>query len=145
MSQMIKRMSVVVPVVGLGLAAVAGCSSSSSSSSPSPSGKSATATSSPTHSASSSATHSPSASPAKATCSKQAVQAVLPKGETVSEYKCADAGVEYWAAGTATKDGKNVSFFLKSNGGKWTTVPADQICGTASAGLPPEILGYCPG
>lgn len=137
MSQMIKRLSVLVPVAGLGLVAAAGCSSSGTSPSPSPSGASTPASSNPTH--------SPSASPAKAVCSKTAIQSVLPKGETLTEYKCADAGVEYWAAGLATKSGQNVNFFLKSEKGKWTTIPSGEVCGTASAGLPPEILGFCAG
>lgn len=98
--------------------------------------------------ASPSASPSPSPTqtqPAKAPCTAAAVSQVLTGKETLRSYTCADAGDERWAAGKATEgnDPMEVSFFAQAEGDQWVRVASDEVCGTASAGLPPSILDYC--
>jgi len=57
------------------------------------------------------------------------------------KYDCAEVGDELWAA-TEVKPGPTV-FFLKANNDKWDVMTEDEVCGTASAGLPESILDYC--
>lgn len=56
-------------------------------------------------------------------------------------YQCAYAGTEYWA-GTVVNPGPTV-YFLRANGSKWDVLEKGEVCGTASAGLPPAILAFC--
>ena len=34
-------------------------------------------------------------------------------------------------------------FFLQEQNGTWDVSTSDEVCGTASAGLPPKLLAYC--
>lgn len=95
-------------------------------------------------------TTSPSPSPTqtqsvKAPCTAEAVSQVLTGKEALRSYTCADAGDERWAAGKATEgnDPVEVSFFAQAEGDQWARVSSNEVCGTASAGLPPSILDYC--
>lgn len=57
-------------------------------------------------------------------------------------YTCAsDGDMEYAAA--EVNPGPTV-FFLTLDNGTWDVSTSDEVCGTASAGYPPEILDYCP-
>ncbi|MDP4014990.1 MAG: peptidoglycan-binding domain-containing protein [Candidatus Nanopelagicales bacterium] len=82
---------------------------------------------------------SPTASPAAATCTATSINTVLKKNETLVSYSCAEG----WAGIKAEKDGAGKVFFAQVENDKWVRVPKGEICGTASAGLPPSILDYC--
>lgn len=86
---------------------------------------------------------SPTSTPTKAPCTATAIQAALPPGDKVTSFVCAEGGVERWAAGDDANKEFDAVFIMKDNGGKWETVPRDEICGTASAGIPESILKYC--
>ncbi len=109
------------------LAACSGSSDTSSSSSPSPTG--GTATSSPTGSG--------------ASCTAESFQSALPNGAKVTSFNCSGTGGGEIAA-VRFNPGPTVEFLELSNG-KWGRINADQICGTASAGLDPKVLAYCSG
>lgn len=110
---------------GLAVAALAGCSSSSSSPSASPT-----------------PTASPTTTSTAGLCTDQAVLAVLPSGAKMVSLTCKEASGTLYAA-VKVDPGPTV-FFLQAQDGKWgTPEEADDVCGTASAGLPPEILAYC--
>ncbi len=70
-----------------------------------------------------------------APCTATAISAALPSGEKVTSYVCSDG----WAAGAWTNGQADGAFILQAEGGKWVK-PAQDPCGSASAGLPPEIL-----
>jgi len=59
----------------------------------------------------------------------------------MEKFTCAEAGSEYWAA-AEVKPGPTV-FFLKWSGSTWDVMTSDEVCGTASAGLPDKLLDYC--
>ena len=86
-------------------------------------------------------TPTPTTTQSSSDCTSQALLAALPSGSTMLKYNCADAGGEVWAA--AKVNPGNTVFFLKWKGGEWDAMTADSICGTASAGLPQELLDYC--
>ncbi|MFN8169292.1 MAG: hypothetical protein U0S36_10965 [Candidatus Nanopelagicales bacterium] len=113
-----------VPVLALGLSA---CSSSSSSS----------ATTSPSSSTSASTSGSPSTN-----CTAEALLAAVPAGATLDKFECADVAGTEWAA-LKVNPGPTV-FFLKWSGSAWQAETSDSVCGTASAGLPPKLLAFCP-
>ena len=73
-----------------------------------------------------------------APCTATAVAAALPSGDEVTTYICSEG----WAAGSATNGEDDSNFILQAEDGKWVQ-PAQSPCGTASAGLPAEILKYC--
>lgn len=136
---------VLAPIAVIAAVGLAGCSSNNANPSSSPSSTSASPTT-PSGSSSGSPTRSSATpSPTTASCTKTAVQDALPSGTSVTEFQCANAGVEYWAAGRATKSGTSAPFFLRSSGTKWVVVPAGEVCGTASAGLGQKILKFCEG
>ena len=68
-------------------------------------------------------------------CTATAINAALTSGEKVTSFVCADG----WAAGGWTNGQADGAFILQAEGGKWTK-PAQDPCGSASAGLPPVIL-----
>ena len=70
-----------------------------------------------------------------APCTATAITAALPSGEKVTTYVCSEG----WAAGAWTNGQADGAFILQAEGGKWVK-PAQDPCGSASAGLPPEIL-----
>jgi len=70
-----------------------------------------------------------------APCTATAITAALESGEQVTNYVCSDG----WAAGSWTNGQADGAFILQSADGAWTT-PAQDPCGSASAGLPPIIL-----
>jgi hypothetical protein len=57
------------------------------------------------------------------------------------KYNCADVSGTQWAA-VEVNPGPTV-FFLQASGGAWDVSTSEEVCGTASAGLPPELLDYC--
>lgn len=59
----------------------------------------------------------------------------------MDKFECATVGDEYWAA-VKVNPGPTV-FFLKWGGSSWTTMTSDEVCGTASAGLPQNLLAFC--
>ncbi len=112
---------------------VAGCGSNSSSE-PSP-GATETATNSPTA--------SPSNTQASgAQCNLASVKAVVPSEYKIVKFQCNTYDGTNWAVVTATP-GPEV-FFLRDQDNKWNALKASEVCGTASAGLPTQILSYCP-
>lgn len=147
------RTLVVTAVGGAALTfGLAGCSGSSSPAptvtvtatvtvSPSPSA-SGSRSASPSASASGSKSASPSASTsgAKAPCTDAGIEQAVQQSGTVvvNNYKCSGdyAGVSY------TVNGVKAGAILKSVDGAWTNATGN-VCGAASAGLPPEILSYC--
>lgn len=95
--------------------------------------------------ATASPTATPTASPTSTggACTAAALQASLPSGAKLQSFTCANVGGTRWAAGQYMTGPEVANFFAKSEGGSWTSVSADEICGTASAGLPQKILDYC--
>ncbi|MCB0953599.1 MAG: peptidoglycan-binding protein [Microthrixaceae bacterium] len=67
-----------------------------------------------------------------APCTGAAIQAALPSGDTGTGYVCSEG-----YAGVSLSDGSAI--VLQSVDGKWT-VPGQDPCGSASAGIPPEVL-----
>lgn len=78
------------------------------------------------------------ASGGAAPCTATALLGGMPdEGEQIASYVCAEG----YAAGSLTDGTK---FLLQSDNGKWVA-PSQDPCGSASAGLPPEILSDgCP-
>jgi peptidoglycan hydrolase-like protein with peptidoglycan-binding domain len=70
-----------------------------------------------------------------APCTATALTTALPSGEQVTGYTCADG----WAAVSWTNGQIDGAVILKADAGKWTK-PSQDPCGSASAGVPPEIL-----
>ena len=108
----------------LGMAA---CSSSSSSTEASPAASSAQP-----------ATASPTAGDA---CTAEAILASVPQGATMVRFDCETVEGTLWAA-AEVEPGPTV-FFLQEQNGTWDVSTSDEVCGTASAGLPPKLLAYC--
>jgi hypothetical protein len=75
------------------------------------------------------------ASPAGPACTATAINAALESGQKATSFVCADG----WAAGGWTNGQADGAFILQAESGKWVT-PAQDPCGSASAGLPPVIL-----
>lgn len=71
----------------------------------------------------------------EAPCTAVAITASLQSGQTVTSYVCSEG----WAAGGWTNGQADGAFILKSESGRWVK-PAQDPCGSASAGLPPVIL-----
>lgn len=93
------------------------------------------------------ASGSPASSPTggsagPATCTLASVKKAIPTDVRVLKFQCTKVGDDNWAVVT-TNPGPTV-FFLDDKSGSWTAHTAEQVCGTASAGLPAEILNYCP-
>lgn len=91
-------------------------------------------TESPTESPTSTATTS-------SLCSESAILGALPESAEMVSYTCADVSGTEWAA-AKVNPGPTV-FFLQASGDTWDVSTSDEICGTASAGLPSELLDYC--
>ncbi|MFN8126166.1 MAG: hypothetical protein U0R64_06640 [Candidatus Nanopelagicales bacterium] len=123
------RTMALIGAAGLTAAALAGCSSGSSSSS----ATSASPTEAPT-------TASPSGS-SDTLCTSEAIVTVLPQGSQIEKFDCETVAGTEWAAVRVTP-GPTV-FFLKAVNDTWDVSTSDEICGTASAGLPPKLLDYC--
>lgn len=133
------RMSVTILATGvMSVAALAGCSGSTSDTAASP-----TASTAPTSAAPSPSPTQTTASPSTSTdlCSEEAILAALPQGSEMSRFDCADVAGVQWAA-AEVQPGPTV-FFLQDADGTWDVSTSDEICGTASAGLPPKLLDYC--
>ena len=119
----------VILIAGLSVAALTGCSSSSSSSETSPTPTETVASPTPTETAASPTPTETTASPTSGSlCSEEAIMAAIPEGTE-------------WAA-VEVQPGPTV-FFLQASGDTWDVSTSDEVCGTASAGLPPELLDYC--
>jgi hypothetical protein len=86
-------------------------------------------------------TPSPTVAPAAATCTSKALLAALPGGADMEKFDCASSGGQDWAA--ARVDPGNTVFFLQWEGKAWQAEKSDDVCGTASAGLPAQLLTYC--
>lgn len=83
------------------------------------------------------------AKPSQKACTAKNLLHSLEEGSHVKKYTCAYAGTEKWAA-VLLKEGPTLYFEKYMPKGKhWNVYLADEICGTASAGLPGAILDYC--
>lgn len=112
---------------------VAGCSSNSSSE--------------PSPTATDTATSSPTASPtstqgAGAQCTLASIKTVIPKDVKIVKFQCNRYDDTNWAV-VSSLPGPEV-YFLRDEDNKWNAMKASDVCGAASAGLPAEILNYCP-
>lgn len=117
-------------VTGAGAAMVVGmaaCSSSSSSTE-----------ASPAESPAQPATASPTSGDL---CTAEAILASVPQGATMVRFDCETVAGTQWAA-AEVEPGPTV-FFLQEQNGTWDVSTSDEVCGTASAGLPPKLLAYC--
>ena len=121
------RLRLGVTVVGsiAAVAALGACSGSSDSSS----------SSSPTQS------QSASGSSSGASCTSESLSGALPNSAQITSFNCSGTGGGEIAA-VRFNPGPTVQF-LKLQNGKWEVINADQVCGTASAGLDPKVLAYC--
>lgn len=77
-----------------------------------------------------------------AECSPEALALAGSAGnyDTVDNYGCDDGYAWVWlsdSSGTATGQ---ISEILEDDGGSWSPLSLDAICGAASAGYPPEIV-----
>jgi len=126
-----RRAAIACAAVPVALAAMAGCSSDDEPDTPASSSTSSSST--PTSAATSGG---------GGDCTEESLLSALPGGATMVKYTCASAGDEQWAA--AEVNPGHTVFFLKWNGSSWDAETSDDICGTASAGLPSELLDYCP-
>lgn len=134
-----RSMPAVILIAGLSVAALAGCSGSSSSSEASPTQTAESPVTSPTPAET---TASPTSSPTSGSlCTEEAIMAAIPEGSEMVKYNCANVAGTEWAA-VEVQPGPTV-FFLQANGDTWDVSTSDEVCGTASAGLPPELLDYC--
>lgn len=123
------RFALIVATAIAATAFVTGCSSNSASEqNPSASASEASPSSSPTE---------------EVVCSAESVRTVIPKEYKILNIQCSAIDGINWAI-VSTNPGPEV-FFLKDEGGKWNPMKASDVCGTASAGLPAELLVYCPG
>lgn len=132
---------IAVPLAAACAVGLAACSSGSSGgSSPTPT------TPAPTSASATSAEPTQSPSTEGAPCTEEALQAALPAGSTIVSFECASVTDQQWAGGKATAPGGEVVWFAKADAPSttWEAVEPDEICGTASAGLPPKILALCP-
>lgn len=77
----------------------------------------------------------------EADCSAESIASALPGGSEVVKFDCADVSGTEWAAASVSP-GPTV-FFLQWSGGAWKAETSDEVCGTASAGLPEVLLSYC--
>ena len=97
----------------------------------------------PTACPTASPTTTPSPTSTTAPCTGQAISAALKSGEQLQSFICVNVAAERWAAGQAMNGPAVENFFLKAEGSQWVRVPNDEVCGGASAGLPPKLLDYC--
>ncbi len=102
-----------------------------------------TATSSASPSASPSTSSSPTVTPVGAPCTAAAIQASLPSGAQLQSFVCVNVSAERWAAGQYMSGPAVENFFAKASDGTWNSISKDEVCGTASAGLPEKLLDYC--
>ncbi len=129
----------VILIAGLSVAALAGCSGSSSSSDATPTQTAASPVTSPTPTETEA---SPTVSPTTSDlCTEEAILAAIPEGSEMVKFTCSDVDGTQWAA-AEVQPGPTV-FFLQDNGGTWDVSTSDEVCGTASAGLPEALLDYC--
>jgi len=89
------------------------------------------------------ATPTPTQSPSGASCTATALSTALKSGEKLLSFICTDVSGQRWAAGSQSAGPDVANFFAKANGSTWVLVPNDEVCGTASAGLPEDILKFC--
>ncbi|MGV1036005.1 MAG: hypothetical protein ACOYD0_03120 [Candidatus Nanopelagicales bacterium] len=126
LASILRKSALLVSGVGIAALTVAACSSSSDTTpSQSPTPTSATATT----------------SPVTAECTTDSILAALPEGSTIVKYNCANVAGTQWAA-VKVNPGPTV-FFLQEKNSTWDVSTSDEVCGTASAGLPETLLNYC--
>lgn len=119
----------------LAMGSLAACSGSSSDNA-SASASATTASASPTQSPSE--TH-----PVGATCDESSLSSVVPSGATINTFKCGSTGDGQIAA-VEYGPGTNIIFAKATGvGGSWEIINKNEICGTASAGLPASVLAFC--
>lgn len=123
LTSILRKSALLVSGVGIAALTVAGCSSSSDT----------TPTESPTATA--------TTAPVTAECTTDSILAALPDGSTMVKFDCADVGGTQWAA--AKVDPGPTVFFLQEKNSTWDVSMSDEVCGTASAGLPEKLLKYC--
>lgn len=77
-------------------------------------------------------------------CTSANLLRALPSSATMKKFVCAtDDGGTKWAA-VLLKQGPTLYFEkYQPKKDRWTVYLDTDICGTASAGLPPKILAYC--
>ncbi len=88
-------------------------------------------------------TSTPSPTSVSAACTATALSAALPSGAKLQSFVCTNVAAERWAAGQYMSGPAVENFFAKADGNAWKSVSKDEVCGTASAGLPPKLLDYC--
>lgn len=88
-------------------------------------------------------TSSPSPTSTTAPCTATALSASLPSDAKLQSFVCVNVAAERWAAGQYMSGPSVQNFFAKADGSTWNSVSKDEVCGTASAGLPPKLLDYC--
>ncbi|MFN8125313.1 MAG: peptidoglycan-binding domain-containing protein [Candidatus Nanopelagicales bacterium] len=93
--------------------------------------------------ATASPTSTPSPTSTTAPCTATALAASLPSDAQLQSFVCVNVAAERWAAGQYMSGPSVQNFFAKADGSTWKSVSKDQVCGTASAGLPPKLLDYC--
>lgn len=76
-------------------------------------------------------------------CTKANLLHSLPNGSTIKKYACATAGKEKWAAVLLNQGPTLYLERYVPKGKHWNVYMAEEICGTASAGLPAKILNFC--
>ena len=76
-------------------------------------------------------------------CTATALSASLPSDAKLQSFVCVNVAAERWAAGQYMSGPSVQNFFAKADGSTWNSVSKDEVCGTASAGLPPKLLDYC--
>ena len=130
-----KSRFVLTTAVASAVAAVTFVSGCSTNSSADPSASASAATNTATGSPSSSSTSG-------VACNVASIRTAIPKEVKVLKFQCTTVDGTAWAV-VSTNPGPEV-YFLKDENGSWSGNKASEICGTASAGLPPEILNYCP-
>lgn len=136
-----KRLVTLCAVGSLTVAALSACSDSSSDSAASPAASPAQTSAAPSPTQTTASPSPATASPTTDLCSEESILAAIPEGSEMVRYDCADVSGTQWAA--AEVDPGPTVFFLQAAGDTWQVSTSDEICGTASAGLPPKLLDYC--
>jgi len=129
------KAAAILSIAGAATLVMAGCSSSTDTAA------SASPTAEPTATSTSASASPTSTGGGGAECTSASIGAAIPEGATIKAFNCSSTG-DGQIAGVEYGPGSSV-LFLETKGGKWEVISSDSICGTASAGLSPEVLAYC--
>lgn len=135
-SSQLTRGVLLTAAAGTAVAGIAACSSNNSSSNASASASTSASTSSA--SPTSTGTTSPTS------CTISALSTAVPGGGTVIKYACGNTGSKEIAAVKYNPGGKTVWMYVNKDQWQADDSIANQVCGTASAGLPQALLDMCP-